>query len=202
MKRFLSLLLALLLVCAPLGGCGVIDQQTAIQLAEQVLIAALNNASDAESSSIAAESDTEKAEVPSTAPTTSEPTAAASTDPDGSDSVIYGEWYDTPYEVAEYIHLYNELPPNYITKSEARALGWDNSKGNLWEVAEDKSIGGDHFGNYEGLLPDAAGRRWTECDVNYEGGYRGGERIVFSNDGLIYYTADHYNSFTLLYGEE
>ena len=116
--------------------------------------------------------------------------------------VTYGEWYDTPYEVAEYLHLYGELPPNYLTKNEAQDRGWDSSRGNLWDVAPGMSIGGDRFGNYEGLLPEKKGRRYTECDVNYDGGYRGGERIVFSNDGLIYYTDDHYESFELLYGEE
>ena len=88
-----------------------------------------------------------------------------------------------------------ELPENYITKKEAQALGWDTRKGNLWKVADGCSIGGDRFGNYEGLLPDAKGRRWTECDIGFDGGYRNGQRIVFSNDGLIYYTADHYQSF-------
>ena len=63
-------------------------------------------------------------------------------------------------------------------------------------------IGGDRFGNYEGLLPDAKGRRWTECDIDTLGAKsRGAKRIVFSNDGLIYYTDDHYESFELLYGE-
>lgn len=107
--------------------------------------------------------------------------------------------YTTPEDVAEYIHTFGTLPKNFITKSEAKALGWDSSKGNLWDVANGKSIGGDHFGNYEGLLPKANGRKYTECDVNYSGGYRGSERIIFSNDGLIYYTNDHYQTFTQLY---
>ncbi len=107
--------------------------------------------------------------------------------------------YTTPEDVAEYIHTFGTLPNNFITKDEAKALGWDNKKGNLWDVAEGKSIGGDYFGNYEGLLPKAKGRKYTECDVNYEGGYRGSERIIFSNDGLIYYTNDHYQTFTQLY---
>lgn len=107
--------------------------------------------------------------------------------------------YTTPEDVAEYIHTFGTLPKNFITKSEAKALGWDNKKGNLWDVAEGKSIGGDYFGNYEGLLPKEKGRKYTECDVNYEGGYRGGERIIFSDDGLIFYTDDHYESFTQLY---
>lgn len=107
--------------------------------------------------------------------------------------------YTTPEDVAEYIHTFGTLPKNFITKDEAKELGWDNKKGNLWDVAEGKSIGGDYFGNYEGLLPKAKGRKYTECDVNYEGGYRGSERIIFSNDGLIYYTNDHYQTFIQLY---
>ena len=106
-----------------------------------------------------------------------------------------GGRYDTMEEVAIYLTFFDELPDNYITKKEAQALGWDNRKGNLWKVADGCSIGGDRFGNYEGLLPDAKGRRWTECDIGFDGGYRNGQRIVFSNDGLIYYTADHYQSF-------
>jgi len=107
--------------------------------------------------------------------------------------------YTTPEDVAEYIHTFGTLPSNFITKKEAQKLGWNNKEGNLWEVTDQMSIGGDYFGNYEGLLPEADGRKYTECDVNYEGGYRGGERIVFSNDGLIFYTNDHYESFTQLY---
>lgn len=63
-------------------------------------------------------------------------------------------------------------------------------------------IGGDRFGNYEGVLPDAQGRTWTECDIDtLHASKRGAKRIIFSNDGLIYYTEDHYESFELLYGE-
>lgn len=98
-------------------------------------------------------------------------------------------------EVAVYIDSYGELPDNYLTKKEAQSLGWVSSKGNLWDVAQGCSIGGDRFGNYEGLLPDEDGRRWTECDIDYDGGRGGAKRIVFSNDGLIYYTDDHYESF-------
>lgn len=110
--------------------------------------------------------------------------------------------YSTLEEVAEYLHYYGHLPQNYLTKQEAKELGWDASAGNLWEVADGMSIGGDRFGNREGLLPAAEGRTWYECDVNYTGGFRGAERLLYSNDGLIYYTDDHYASFALLYGEE
>lgn len=107
--------------------------------------------------------------------------------------------YTARDEVAMYIKTYGCLPDNFITKDEAEDLGWVSSKGNLHEVAPGKSIGGDAFGNREGLLPKASGRQYYECDINYSGGYRGSERIVYSNDGLIFYTADHYENFTQLY---
>lgn len=110
--------------------------------------------------------------------------------------------YTTKEEVAAYIDQYQHLPSNFITKNEAKKLGWVSQEGNLGEVAPGKSIGGDKFGNYEGLLPEADGRQYYECDINSDGGYRGAERIVFSNDGLIYYTGDHYETFEILYGEE
>ena len=104
-------------------------------------------------------------------------------------------------DVALYIHTYNCLPPNFMTKDEARALGWEG--GGLDRYADGMCIGGDRFGNYEGLLPEANGRTYTECDIDtMHASKRGAKRIVFSNDGLIFYTDDHYESFTLLYGEE
>jgi len=113
--------------------------------------------------------------------------------------VIYGEDYYLKDDVATYLHTYEELPPNYITKSEAIDLGWDADKGNLWDVSYGSVIGGDRFGNREGLLPKKEGRTYYECDVNYEGGFRNAMRLVFSNDGLIYYTEDHYGSFEPLF---
>lgn len=110
--------------------------------------------------------------------------------------------YTSKEDVAAYLYLYQHLPSNFITKNEAKALGWESKEGNLDEVAPGMSIGGDKFGNYEGLLPEADGRQYYECDINFDGGYRGSERIIFSNDGLIYYTGDHYETFELLYGEE
>lgn len=108
--------------------------------------------------------------------------------------------YTTKEDVSVYLYTYGHLPDNFITKDEARALGWEG--GGLEEVAPGKCIGGDRFGNYEGLLPKADGRKFTECDIDTLGqDSRGPKRIVFSNDGLIYYTEDHYESFELLYGE-
>ncbi|MFA9423000.1 MAG: ribonuclease domain-containing protein [Sedimentibacter sp.] len=107
--------------------------------------------------------------------------------------------YTEPNDIAKYIHDFNKLPNNFITKNEATQLGWESNKGNLWEVTDEKSIGGDYFSNREGILPSKDGRKWYECDVNYNGGYRDAERLVYSNDGLIYYTNDHYETFTQLY---
>ncbi|MBR2189416.1 MAG: ribonuclease [Eubacterium sp.] len=107
--------------------------------------------------------------------------------------------YTSKDEVALYLHLYGHLPDNYITKKQAEKLGWISSKGNLQQVAPGKSIGGSRFGNYEGLLPDKKGRSYFECDIDYEGGRRNAKRIVYSDDGLIFYTEDHYNSFEQLY---
>ena len=118
---------------------------------------------------------------------------AAPIDEDGS--------YTTKDDVALYIHTYGHLPGNFITKKDAQALGWPG--GSLEPYAPGMCIGGSRFGNYEGLLPEADGRTYTECDIDTLGAdSRGAKRIVFSNDGLIYYTEDHYATFELLYGEE
>ena len=100
-----------------------------------------------------------------------------------------------------YIHLYGHLPGNYITKKEAETLGWTGGSVEPY-AGEGTAIGGSRFGTYEGLLPEAKGRTYTECDIGTVGASsRGARRLVFSNDGLIYYTEDHYASFELLYGE-
>lgn len=129
-------------------------------------------------------------------------TGCSSTSPTGTDTasgsapqITENGTYTSKEDVALYIHTYQKLPTNFITKKEAQKLGWDSQKGNLDKVAKGKSIGGGRFGNYDKKLPEAKGRIWKECDINYEGGYRGSERIIYSSDGLIYYTNDHYNSF-------
>ena len=107
--------------------------------------------------------------------------------------------YTSKDDVALYIHTYGHLPYNFITKNEARELGWEG--GSVEDYAPGCSIGGDRFGNYEGILPE--GKKYTECDIDTLGrSSRGSRRIVFSNDGCIYYTDDHYETFELLYGEE
>ena len=123
---------------------------------------------------------------------TSEPSAAPeqTLDEDGS--------YTSKDDVALYIHSYWHLPPNFVTKDEARAAGW--SGGSLEKYLPGMCIGGDRFGNYEGTLPEGD---YHECDIDTLGAdRRGAKRLVYSDDGRIYYTEDHYESFTLLYGEE
>ncbi len=100
-----------------------------------------------------------------------------------------------PQAIADYLFVYGELPDNFITKKEAQELGWDSRRNDVSDVAPGMSIGGDRFGNYEGLLPKAKGRQYYECDCYYTEGNRNGCRIVFSNDGLVYYTGDHYQTF-------
>ncbi len=115
-----------------------------------------------------------------------------------SSPVKESDEYSSRDEVALYIHLFGHLPANFITKKRARELGWQG--GGLQDFAPGCSIGGDRFGNYEGLLPQAEGRFYTECDIDTCGApSRGAKRIVFSNDGLIFYTDDHYQSFIKLY---
>ena len=107
--------------------------------------------------------------------------------------------YTDKDHVALYIHTYGKLPGNFISKTKATKAGWVAEKGNLWDACPGKSIGGGTFYNDDGLLPEKKGRTWKECDIDYKGGNRGAKRICFSNDGLVYYTADHYKTFTQLY---
>ena len=123
----------------------------------------------------------------------------------------HGEWLiELPVEgyayydlenVVLYLYLYEELPVNYITKSQARELGWEG--GSVERYQEGAAIGGDRFGNREELLPEAEDREYTECDLYTNGqDSRGARRLVFSNDGLYYYTEDHYETFVEVFVTE
>lgn len=119
------------------------------------------------------------------------------------DMIIFSEisqdgTYTDKESVAYYIHTYHRLPSNYISKAQARKLGWHLNSDNLWDVAYGKSIGGGIYNDSDGSLPDATDRIWYECDIDYAGGNRGRKRLLYSNDGLIYYTED-YESFEQLY---
>lgn len=207
MKKILSILMAALMPFS-LVGCGIEGIEEAIvndvvsyledDGTETVELVATEEVSQQTSADEITQTEpTQEAEQTTTAtePVMTEPTVEAepTLDPDGV--------YTTKDDVALYIHLYGCLPNNFMTKKEAQALGWEG--GSLEPYAPGMCIGGSYFGNYEGLLPEKDGRKYTECDIDTLGAKsRGAKRIVFSNDGLIYYTDDHYESFTLLYGEE
>lgn len=117
---------------------------------------------------------------------------------DPQSDIEYGKAYYDLENVVLYLDAFGELPPNYITKSRARDLGWEG--GPVEAFFTGGAIGGDSFGNREGLLPEAEGRYYTECDIDTLGASsRGAKRLVFSNDGLYFYTDDHYESFTQVY---
>lgn len=101
-----------------------------------------------------------------------------------------------PQGIVDYLAVYGKLPDNFLTKNEAKALGWDSYVNYVGDVAPGMSIGGDRFGNYEGKLPTKKGRQYYECDCYYTGTKRNAYRLIFSNDGLYYYTEDHYETFT------
>ena len=189
MKKWLSMLLALLLAFT-MAGCTAEEVELAGAVLEVVLEETLAEEPEAETPSVGVQAETPPAEA------LPEEVALEAETPipeDGS--------YTTKEDVALYIHTYGRLPDNFITKKEAEKLGWPG--GSLEPYAPGMCIGGNRFGNYEGLLPEADGRTYTECDIDTLGAEkRGAKRIVFSNDGLIYYTDDHYESFELLYGEE
>lgn len=201
MKKLLTLLLALLMLCASLAACG---------------NAPSAGGTTAPDNGIAADEPLTETpiQLPEDLPE-AEPDDAPEDVLDGmpeavtgSETLLYGGapldeegWYSGRDEVALYLMAYGRLPDNFITKKEAHALGWQG--GGLDDFAPGCSIGGDHFGNREGSLPAADGRRYTECDIDTQGASkRGAKRIIFSNDGLIFYTDDHYETFTLLLGEE
>ena len=214
MKKILSALLALLLVFS-LAACGGVPQGDP-DPSETVTLPVIDDPvspSPSESESPTPDVSETPAPTGSDAPIqtlvpdpidspepSESPSPAPSESPEPSKLDEHGS-YTTAEDVALYLVQYGHLPENFITKNKARDLGW--SGGSLEPYAPGKCIGGDRFGNNEGLLPKAKGRTYTECDIDTLGAKsRGAKRIVFSNDGLIYYTDDHYESFTLLYGEE
>ena len=179
MKRILALLLALVMVFG-LVACGTMPLDE--------FIPADTGAQQ-----------TSPAESAATEPVATEP---AVTEPEETQALLDPDgWYYSAEDVALYLVTYGELPSNFITKNQARKLGWEG--GSVQKFQEGAAIGGDKFGNREGILPKASGRQYYECDIDTDGqNSRGAKRIVFSNDGLIYYTEDHYETFILLYGEE
>jgi hypothetical protein len=196
MKKILALLLALLMLCG-LCACEDLGNQISNQASEQ-LDQMLESVFEDDFST----KDTGNTTVP-TEPSeeATQPTTEATEPPTEAEQIAEDGWYYSKDEVALYLYTYSHLPDNFITKAEASALGWEG--GSVQRFQEGAAIGGDKFGNREGILPKASGRQYYECDIDTDGkSSRGAKRIVFSNDGLIYYTEDHYETFTLLYGEE
>jgi hypothetical protein len=123
------------------------------------------------------------------------------TDPEPAQIDRDGE-YTSKEDVALYLHIYGVLPRNFITKSEAKKLGWPG--GGLDDYVYGGCIGGDKFSNFEGSLPRIKGITYKECDIDtMHKNKRGVKRLIYSSGGSIYYTPDHYNTYELLYsGEE
>lgn len=175
MKRFLPLLLALLVILS-IVSCSTGSADTAD---DSFATPTTNNTDSVSSSKSNADDNTNDIDV--------------------SDNPLDPEGYYYDVEsVVLHLHTYGKLPNNYITKNEARSFGWEGGPAD--EYIDGAAIGGDKFGNREGLLPKADGRTYTECDIDTLGaGGRGAKRLVFSNDGLYFYTDDHYKSFTELW---
>lgn len=177
-KRILALLLALTLLVP--GGCTVRDT---VQIVESS-VTTLQELADA-----ALSEETEAPESGEQFVTAEDPEVTQTADTVGE----HGYYYDAEHVVL-YLDTYGHLPDNYMTKEEARALGWEGGSVEAYQAGA--AIGGDRFGNREGLLPEETGRTYTECDINTLGAdSRGAERLIFSNDGLYFYTSDHYASF-------
>lgn len=205
MKKLLALLLALAMLLA-LTACGARDIQQAADILNEVA-EALSESDEAESP---AESPQEPAQAPEEAELPEEADAEATEEAPAADSATEAQpeeeaeaalpevdkdgWYYDMEHVVAYLMTYGQLPSNYISKKDAEALGWQG--GSVQKYKEGAAIGGSRFGNYEGLLPDTEGVRYTECDIDTDGASsRGAKRVIFSSDGHYYYTDDHYESF-------
>ena len=189
-KRTLTILLVVLAVLAGIWILNINAPQQAQTQAQAQQTSNLVSLDGAEKSDDAS----------TTAEATATPTDESQSQPQATATIDEAGTYTSKEDVGLYLYTYGHLPENFITKSDARALGW--SGGGLDDYANGKCIGGDRFGNNEGILPEARGRQYYECDIGtLHKDSRGAKRIVFSDDGLIYYTEDHYESFDLLYGE-
>ena len=204
MKKWFSkwalALLATLMVLTGLAGCSSKDVETALDVAIEVI--EVVESLEAMETETQISSGSEQTSEQTEAQTTSEAETEAIETEDEAAVIDEDGHYTSKEEVTLYLYTYGKLPSNFITKKEAENLGWkkkDGEAGQLHVVAPGMSIGGSSFGNYEGLLPEKKGRKYFECDINYVKGNRGAERLVYSNDGLIFYTGDHYESFEQLY---
>ena len=194
--RIFTLVLVLILALTSLSGCKKKNvepngQNNQEQVQEEVQESSSDNQNNQEDNPEGKESTSDESNGVTTE---SEPAGNEVTESELS--VDEDGYYYSKDEVALYLHTYGHLPDNFMTKKEAKKLGW--SGGSLEKYAPGMVIGGDNFGNYEGNLPED--KTYHECDIDTLGQKkRGAKRIVFSDDGYIYYTEDHYETFELLY---
>jgi len=200
MKKFIAFAVSLLIFVSVFSGCK-------FNISDLIKITPVTTAAEStialQQETVLSLDDTQTSALPTQAATNpaqtttkpAQPTTKKGIQPDGA--------YTTKEDVSLYIHTYKKLPNNFITKAQAQALGWPG--GDLEPYAPGKCIGGSHFGNYpddNGVkpFPEASGRKFFECDIDTLGAHdRGPKRLVYSNDGLIYYTPDHYETFIRLY---
>lgn len=184
MKEFRKYLLALVSAAALLSSTGCRKKEP-----EPVPVPAVEPAATEEPVS-----------SPDPAPQVSED-PAGTPEPSPGISISEDDVYDTRDEVALYIYTFHHLPSCFMTKKEARKKGWEG--GALNQTIKGKCIGGDYFGNYEGLLPET-GEDYYECDIDtMNKKSRGSKRIIYTKSGDVWYTGDHYKSYTQLYdGDE
>ena len=192
MKKVFAIALAVVMLLSVVLGCGSKKKETPPAPSQTKVTESQNKAS---SNAVKA---ADKDKQDKNAKQQSETKDAAGAGTKAKVDVVKGKAYTDKDHVAAYIHVYKTLPPNYITKGQASKLGW-KTQGTLDKVAPGKSIGGDRFNNYEKVLPDKQGRVWKECDIDYVRGNRNAKRICYSNDGLIYYSASHYQKFERMY---
>lgn len=194
-RSWLYLLLGILLSLSLLAGCSKsgADSGQAAAPAQETVTQTGKETEETDLVEIPETESEEEQDTESEEPQAQEPQAPETEenlkeiDEDGS--------YTTKEDVALYIHTYGKLPSNFITKKQAEKLGWNG--GSLEPYAPGKCIGGGRFGNYEGILPDG---NYKECDIDTLGKKkRGAKRLIYSDDGRIYYTDDHYETFTQLY---
>ncbi len=164
---------------------------------------------DSSSSSVAESSSSEKESSSSIAESSSAEKISSSSVIESSsanaksiyEAVEESGLYTTKDSVAAYLCKFDKLPANYVGKDEGIALyesetgkTFDGWSFNPWKIIG-VMIGGDKFGNNEGLLPKGT---YHEADVDYFNDSRGNKRLVYASDCVIYYTSNHYKSFTQL----
>lgn len=93
-----------------------------------------------------------------------------------------------------WLKYYGSLPDYYISSAQLEALGWEYGD-RPSKFAPGKMLGGGIYDNEDRKLPHRIGRIWREADINYTPGKRNRHRILWSNDGLIFVTYDHYHTF-------